>query len=345
MSRRPCSRLVGVIAVAVLMAIASSDDARAQGLKVVGYADVEWTMQQTGDPTDEWHHFFDNHHFNLVAVGWIIDDLLAAAEVEYEHAGEEIILEYGFLAYTGIRNVRIVGGKFIVPFNRFNRDLHPSWINKVPGRPQPYDDVFPATYSDVGLMVSGGAPIGGGSRIVYDAYAVNGLAGDPDEDDWRALRGNDRDRPLDDNKALGGRLGLEMAQGLGIGASAYTGKYADDLRITFLGGDVDYRWRELELRGELVYAMQDRTTADIDRLGAYAQAAYLLSGVSETLARFEPVVRWSLLDRSDENLGDDQDLGIGLNYYLSASSSVRAFWFFVEGSQNDRLVTQWNIVF
>lgn len=344
MYRRPCSRLAGVVVAAVLLTIASSGDGRAQGLKIVGYADVEWSLQQTGDPDDQWHHYFDNHHFNLIGVGWITDNLMAAAEVEYEHSGEEIALEYGFLAYTGIRGIRIAGGKFLVPFNRFNKDLHPTWISKVPGRPLPYDELFPSGYSDAGLWVSGGVPIGGGSRVVYDAYAVNGLAGAEDEVNWRDLRDNNLEGDEGDTKALGARLGLELAQGLGIGASGYTGKYADDLRLTFLGADADYHWRELELRGELVYGMQDRTTGDVKRVGFYAQGAYMLSGVSQALANFEPTVRWSMIDFSDEDFNLN-DLAVGLNYYVSASSSVRAFWFFVEGSDNDRLVTQWNVVF
>ncbi len=35
-------------------------------------------------------------------IGNIHQDLFAAAEVEYEHAGEEIALEYGYFAYTGM---------------------------------------------------------------------------------------------------------------------------------------------------------------------------------------------------------------------------------------------------
>jgi hypothetical protein len=35
--------------------------------------------------------------------------------VEYEHAGEEIALEYAYFGYTGIKNLRILAGKFIAP--------------------------------------------------------------------------------------------------------------------------------------------------------------------------------------------------------------------------------------
>lgn len=344
MSRRPCPRLAGVAIGAALLTIAHSGDASAQGLKLLGYADVEWSLEQTGDADNAWHNHFDNHHFNLIGVGWITDNLLATAEVEYEHSGEELGFEYGFLAYTGFRGIRIAGGKFLIPFGRFNKDLHPTWINKLPAHPLPYDQIFPEGYSDAGLWVSGGLPIGSGSRFIYDAYVVNGLAGEPDEEVWEELKGNNLEGDAGSMKSVGARLGIELAQGLGIGASGYTGKYAEDLRISFLGGDIDYHWRELELRGEAVYGMQDRTTGDVSRFGFYLQGAYLLSSVSPTLANFEPAIRWSRVDFSDEDF-DLYDVGLGLNFYVAASSSIRAFWFFVQGSDNDRLVTQWNIAF
>ena len=136
--------------------------------------------------------FFDNHHFKFVALGDIYGDVFAGAEVEYEHAGEEIALEYGYLGYAGIRNLRIIAGKFIVPFGRFNKDLHPTWINRMVDRPHGFSNVFPNTYSDVGIWVSGALPLGSANRVVYDAFVVNGLMG-PDGSDIRGMRGNDRE--------------------------------------------------------------------------------------------------------------------------------------------------------
>jgi hypothetical protein len=374
------ARIAWSLALGTLGAVAVSGDLHAQGLKVVGYGDVEWTLEQSeGDPDDpdddEWDHFFDNHHFNLILVGWIINDLQVGGEVEYEHAGDEIALEYAYLAYTGIRNLRLVGGKFIIPFNRWNKDLHPTWISKVPGRPPVYSNVFPSTYSDVGLWVSGAAPVAEGTRITWDAYIVNGLKGDPDALSFRGLRDNPEDEG-DDNKAVGGRLGLEFPQGLGIGGSAYTGKYAEDpdtednLNVTFLGADIDYHWRGLELRGEFVSGMQDLSDAfkattglgDATRTGFYAQASYILTETEGPLSSLEPVVRYSWVSFEEEELGeidetlDTQELGIGFSYYIGASSAVRLAYFFnlendvfgasgTESLDNDRLVGQFTVAF
>ncbi len=355
-------RAPGLAALALVAVVAFAGNLRAQGLKIFGYGDLEWSYEQTGDPNDEWHQFFDNHHFNLVLVGWIMGDVQASAEVEYEHAGDEISLEYGYVAYTGLRNVRLVGGKFIIPFNRFNRDLHPTWINKIPGRPLVYENVFPTTYSDVGIWASGGLPLARGARVVYDAYVVNGLAGAPDELNFRDLRENDRDKPADDNKAVGGRLGIELPAGLGIGASVYTGGYAKDpatderLDVTFLGADADYHWQGLELRGEFAYARQELTgNVDADRAGFYAQAAYQLVKAEGPLSRFEPVVRYSLVRFDDAPYGfaegelDREELVVGLNYYLAPSAAVRVAYFFnterADKVKNNKLVTQFSVGF
>jgi hypothetical protein len=351
-------RVSGLAALALVAVVAFGGDLKAQGLKVFGYGDLEWSLEETGNPDDQWHNFFDNHHFNLLFLGWIMDDLQAAAEVEYEHAGEEIELEYGYVAYTGLRNVRLAGGKFIIPFNRFNRDLHPSWINKVPGRPLVYDNVFPTTYSDVGLWLSGGAPVGDRARIVYDAYMVNGLKGAADEFDFRALLENDRDEPDDDNKGVGGRLGVELPIGLGVGASVYTAGYAKDvatgerLDVTFYGADAGYTWRGLDLRAEFVRAKQDLTGGvDADRTGFYAQVAYQPVTARGALAKFEPVVRYSLVDFDDVAYGgqegefDSQEFVVGLSYYLASSAAVRLAYFFnIEKDafkeDNDKLTAQ-----
>jgi hypothetical protein len=189
MGRKPLFSLVVGAALGIAL-VTAPQPVFGQGLMVTGYADIEFTVAGVGSGDEEL--FFDNHHFNLIFMGSLIKNVFAAAEVEYEHAGEEIALEYGYISYTGFKNLRIMGGKFIVPFGRFNKDLHPTWINKIPGRPHGFRNVFPQTYSDVGLWVSGGVPVGrSGARVVYDAWVVNGLMG-ADSGDIRGMRGNDR---------------------------------------------------------------------------------------------------------------------------------------------------------
>lgn len=349
MTRRLCDARLAFVAAGVLVVLAIAPEAQAQGFQLAGYADIEWVAAQTNDPDDEWNNFFDNHHFNLIGLAWVTEDLSGAVEVEYEHAGTEIALEYGYIAYLGIPHLRLVGGKFILPFNRWNKDVHPTFISKMPDRPIVYNNVFPATYSDVGVMASGASAVGTSARIMYDVYVVNGLKGDADESDFTELRANDREKPdRDDNKAVGGRLGVEFPQA-GLGISAYRGDYAktatDGLGISFLGLDGDVHWQGLELRGEYVRASQDLTTGDAnERSGYYVQAAYA------TPLNLEPTVRFSAIDFAEAS-GDAQELGIGVNYFLSASGTLRfAYYFEMEEEaafekDNNKFVTQFVVVF
>ncbi len=343
--RRFCFGLVAVL-VAVIFA---PPPAVGQGLMVTGYADFEANF--TSIDADNSNFFFDNHHFNVILIGDVVKDLFVAGEVEYEHAGEEIALEYAYFGYTGIKNLRILAGKFIVPFGRFNKDLHPTVINKMPDRPHGFRNILPQTYNDVGLWISGVAPLGmDGTRVVWDGFIVNGLMGD-DGGDIRGGRDNDRESRTgerDDNKAVGGRLGLELAaQGVDFGVSAYHGNFsndaASDLNLTLIGADAAFRYKGLELRGEVVHADQEATAGDLSKTGGYVQAAYFVT------PKWEPVVRYSL--RNFDGASDDlRRLSFGLNFYVAAASSVRvAYHKNMEEtgfeSDNDAIIAQWNIIF
>lgn len=223
MRRRLTAGIVSGALVAIFMG--SPAGALGQGLTVSGYADFEAVVNNfNADDTD---FYFDNHHFNLIMVGSLVNDLLAAFEIEYEHAGEEIAMEYGYFGYTGLKDVRILAGKFIVPFGRFNKDLHPTTINKIPGRPHGFRDILPQTYNDVGLWLSGASSFNDDGRFVWDAYAVNGLLGE-EGDGLRGMRDNDREKATfgrDDDKAVGARIGVEFPYtGIDIGTSNLHGQ-------------------------------------------------------------------------------------------------------------------------
>lgn len=335
---------------AICLLLSSAAGAEAQGLTVTGYADFEMRLDDIGSADKKF--YFDQYHFNLIMVGTITDDLFVAFEGEYEHAGEEITMEYGYFGYTGFDDINILVGKFIVPFGRFNKDLHPTPINRVPDRPHGFSDILPQTYNDVGLWVTGAKAVGADNRVVFDLFAVNGLTGN-DGAGIRGMRDNDRENASfgrDDDKALGGRLGFEAPYtGFDIGASVYTGKYAESavgesLRLTLLGVDGSYQRDGLTLRGELVRASQDATGGDLTKTGGYAQASYLLdNGI------VEPVVRFSTKNMPGDGL-DQSRFSAGVSLYVSASSSVRlAYSVNTEKSgfeaDNNTFVAQFNVIF
>jgi len=320
-------KLMSVLAFVLAFSMISSR-ILSQGLMVYGYADFEVNWENP-DGSGDSQFYFDDHHFNMVVFGQITGNLFADVEVEYEHAGTELNFEYGYIGYTGIKNLRIMAGKFIIPFGRFNKDLHATWINKMIDRPNGFKNILPQTYSDVGIWLSGAIPMNNGTRVTYDMFAINGLMG-PDGGDIRGMRGNARDKfpggGRDNSKTLGGRLGFEFApQGLDFGVSVLSGNYSDDpvndLSLTWVGADAAFRKSGFELRGEIIHANQESSEGDLKKTGGYGQLAYLIK------SRYEPVVRYSSRNMPGDS-GDKSRLSIGFNYYLSPSSVVRLNYHF-----------------
>lgn len=294
-------------------AVAVPTAARAQGLLVSGYAveEFNWAQTATGHANT-----FDARNFNLIVLGQLRGDVFAAAEVEMEHAGEEIGLEYGYLAYTRWPQANIVVGKFLVPFGRFNQDLHPAWINKIPGRPLPNNAVFPVDYGDVGVMVRGAAPVGPTGRVTYDFWGVNGLAGAPGAS-IRDLRDNRID--VDNNVALGTRIGFVTSMGLDVGSSIYNGTYNDsaDLNLRIIGLDATFHRNLLELRGEWMTAVQDTSASSSwTKSGFYLQGSYALR------PSVEATMRYSQVDFPGAG-ADQSTISLGISLYPSDAAAFR----------------------
>ncbi|HLG04879.1 MAG TPA: porin [Gemmatimonadales bacterium] len=300
------------LSLALAWTLVQAAPASPQAIHVTGYGSVEFLSQQGSKAT------FDAHNLNLILVGKLRNHLFAAAEVEYEHGGEEIALEFAYLAFTRIRYLNLIAGKFIVPFGSFNVN-HPAFINKVPGRPFGFDRVIPVTYNDVGVMVRGGLPTGRLTRVTYDAWAVNGLAGDPGGD-LRGMRDNNID--VDGSKFFGGRLGFVGPHGFDIGASVHTGVYNDenDLRVTLFGVDATFQHSGFELKGEFVQANQQTTAEDLKKRGFYGQASYLAT------TWFEPTVRFSQMDFPGESNRDLREVSLGASFYPSDFGALRIFY-------------------
>jgi len=331
--------LLGALAVGTL----TPTRAAAQGLTVSGYGDMEMWVKNLGSDSKEFT--FDNHHVNLILTGAITDNIFVATELEYEHAGSETAFEYGYMGYD-FGDTRIIGGKFLLPFGRFNMDLHPTPLNKIPERPLGFKNVMPAGYADVGVWLQGAKAINDESRVTYDLYAVNGRTGE-DGAGIRGMRGNPED--VDNDKAIGGRLGFELPfQGLDFGASFYTGKYGvsdsgADLRITMTDLDAQYMKDGFSLRGEYVHASQDASGGDLTKSGGWVQAAYWVN------ARVEPVVRFGTLSMPGES-SDAKRLSMGVSFQVSPASIFRvAFMRNMEKSgfkkENDVFMTQFNVIF
>lgn len=260
---------------------------------------------------------FDNTYYNLF-VGVTIKDLLAT-EVQYEneHGGSEYEVRVGQidLLLNPLFNLRF--GKFLVPIGSFNPYLYPEYITKSPAKPFALSEIIPVTWSDVGFDLFGKYEFGINKNINYNLFAINGLkdtSKNTDSDskyvgNIRAMRGNNLEEDKSD-KGLGGRVGITPIDGLELSFSGYTGSYTADSSKKLSIGDIDlaYELGNFTFRSEYVYAIQQAKQFDVIKKGGYAQISYLLKPV-------EPVVRFDLIDFSNDTKQNRQRVAVGLNYY------------------------------
>lgn len=260
-----------------------------------GYGDLIYT-QPTGDDADP--GTFDLTHFNPIIGARLGDRARTELELELEHGGSEIKVEYAFFDYEFVPGLSTRVGKFLVPIGRFNDVLHPSFRWPQITRPAMFRDVVPEVWSDVGAELFGDAELSSSTSIEWTVYAVNGLGGGKlaaiaaNDEPIRKLRDNVVDQNAD--KGLGARFVLELFQDaehgeLAIALSGYTGALDPDgaLRLTIADAALSSRLGPVHVEAE--YA-QSFLGPDDDAFQAHTHGVYLQAGVP--VGPIEVIARW-----------------------------------------------------
>ena len=307
----------------------------------------------------------------------VSDRFLFEGELEFElEEGVTVTsLEYAQIDYTVSNNLKLIAGKFLLPFNTFIERRHPTWINPMVSPPPVYghhggagptDPLLPIL-SDVGVQVRGTFNVGRFGYLTAAGFATQGPAletegeeeaGHEAEDGHGALPEVAFGTNFEDNnedKMFGGRLGFGVAPYFEVNLSALTGAYdvAGDLRFTGYGAHLEGRYAGFVLHSEWLRTEQEiaeagtpPTVETLDRDGYYVQLSYLHG-------KWQPLVRWSQIfagDLEGETAveGGDQ-LGIGLSYWIQPSLVVKLEYLVnYEGGpdvDNNRLALQWGFGF
>ena len=173
------------------------------------------------------------------------------------------------ISYEVCDNFIIGGGLFAVPFGQYHNHFDPPWVDKFPDDPLAFDAIAPV--SEVGFYAKGVVP-SGTTRWTYDLYATNGpnlitddpnAAGQLDFDDFT---------DLNNNKAVGGRLGFLPFPDMEMG---YSVQYSEPSPPGFpnvhaLMQAADFHWKPLvkplggqfDLAAEWIWSKVDNTTYD-----------------------------------------------------------------------------------
>jgi hypothetical protein len=286
---------------------------------------------------------FDASHFNPILSVRMADELSGELELEFEHGGAGINIEYAMIDWTplGSRALVVRAGKFLVPFGRFNEQLHPSFRWAQIDRPLMMAEIVPVEWSDVGLQVRGEVKHDA-IALAYTVFAGNGLDEHPGataETDEGALgfiaglRSNLADSNLD--KGIGARAEVKVAHGetrvVSVGVSGYTGRTSPagdpdgPERLTMADVDLQLRLGGLIVNAEAAqsfFGSKAHGYFQTFERGAYAQVGYV-AGRTTVLGRYDYVSLGSQTGGVVGPLVADQQLVGTVKFAPSAAWSVR----------------------
>jgi hypothetical protein len=245
------------------------------------------------------------------------DRWLLNSEIEYEHAGGEVSVEFAYIDYLWRPQVNVRAGLLLVPMGFIN-ELHEPTVFLGANRPDVERLIIPTTWRENGFGLFGDA-----GPFTYRAHVVNGFRGAGFT--AGGLRGGRQkgNQAKAEDLAWVGRLDFTGIPGLLVGGSAYLGDSGQDLVTSggrgigvgtqILEAHFEWKWQGLELRALGVQAELD-DVADLNQAlkltgnqsvgerleGHYVQLGYdVLAGRGREQA-FIPYVRWEAYNTQDE---------------------------------------------
>jgi hypothetical protein len=259
------------------------------------------------------------------------DRISLHTEVDFEHAAQEMELEYAYVDFLVNPAFNVRAGAVLMPAGPLNEFHEPTLFYSVE-RPYVQNAIIPTTWQEGGAGLFGSLL----QDLKYRLYVVSGLSAS-DFSDSTGIRGGR-------GKVAGGsgsvakvppRTGEELAgvgrleyvgiPGLSLGTSGYTGganqtteDALESVRVTLLEGDFRYRIAGLDIQG--VYAQINvsdpekiTTTSGTPpvttfkkigekMVGWYGEAAYHLLGLisPETEQDLVAFVRWEQINTQEE---------------------------------------------
>ncbi|HET9551889.1 MAG TPA: hypothetical protein VFP50_02885 [Anaeromyxobacteraceae bacterium] len=285
-----------------------------KGLSIGGYGEMTYTNVRQGadDQSDLLRA--------VLYVGYRFSDrIVMNSEIEFEHAGKEVAVEFAYLDFLVNDALRVRAGNLLVPMGITNELHEPPFFNGVL-RNDVEKNIIPATWSENGVGLHGEY-----AGLRYQAYLINGLdvqAASAEEPvsagEWlrraRTLGGEAR------AQTLAGVLALHYAAGPAtVGGSVYHGRAGQGLRtaageavqadVTIAEAHATVAWRGVAAKA--LYAAGSLTdTALLEQVlpnnpvlgsrvrGGYVEAAYdvLTLATPGSEASLSPFVRYEAYD-------------------------------------------------
>jgi hypothetical protein len=322
---------------------------------LAGDASAEFTARSGEDP-------FFAATFNPFFLWKLSDQLLFEGKLEINFEDNEVNVEFetADISYLFNDYITIAAGRFLNPMNFYDERQHQVWIRKLPDNPLAvHDGLLPE--SDNGLQLRGVVPIGP-TKLEYAGFVINApdLITAPDDfSDLGMLEFNNASN-RGGHVAVGGHVGFipipQIEVGYGIQRSRVGPR---DRAVENVLQSADFNFVSdspmlkglLALRAEWVWSHVGHFVFDPDgrqgfgplsfnnnRNGGYAQVSYRPTHIdNDYLKNFEGVFRYDRLNQLHTPVGfDEQRWTLGLNYWLTPSTVVKAAYEFDDKNGSGR---------
>ena len=239
---------------------------------VHGYGEMHLQMPDNGPSLIDQHRFVIGIHSELA------DWIHLNAEIDFEHAAQELEFEYGQLDFLLTNNLNARAGVMLMPMGNLN-EFHEPPLFWTAERPEFHSKIIPSTWQQGGAGIFGQL----GEGINYRLYAVNALQGistgtDGDSGYFRDEDGLRKGRlQMDYTKvhdfALTGRLEKKVNGGQ-LGFSFYTGDSTNGHineggNVTMLEADMKWRKGAFELNNSIANV----SISDADEMNTFCASA------------------------------------------------------------------------
>jgi len=310
---------------------------RESGLSIGGYGEVRLRSFQNQDDDNE-EAVFDALRAVLYVGYKYNDKWVFNSELEFEHAGTggggSVSTEFMTIDYLHADELNFRAGLLLIPMGFVNEIHEPTFFFGAE-RPEVEKRIMPSTWRENGAGIFGTIA----ERVHYRAYVVNGFDGSGFDRD--GLRGGRQKggRALSDDFAFVGRVDVDLADGLLVGGSVYTGQSGQEQKVNnqllpdmtthIYEVHAQYKGNGLSLRALWSEAFVDEAgkfnqivaNANLaNRMqGWYVEAAYdILPFFRDSQATLEPYFRFEQWDTQDEtSTGITKDLTQDVDLYVA----------------------------
>ncbi|HEB88625.1 MAG TPA: hypothetical protein ENI85_03560, partial [Deltaproteobacteria bacterium] len=253
-----------------------------RGLSVGGYGEVRLRSFQNTDDDDE-NDVFDALRAVFYVGYKFNDNWILNSELEFEHGGTggagSVSTEFLTLDYLWKEEANLRVGLVLIPMGFVNEIHEPNFFFGAE-RPEVERVILPSTWRENGVGIYGRVA----DRVEYRAYVVNGFRGA----DFSAggLRGGRQkgSKALANDFAFVARVDVDVAPGLLVGGSVYTGQTGQeedvngqdlpDAMLTLYEFHAQYKAHGLSLRGLW-------TEARLDEAGRLSRIVDTTPGVTD----------------------------------------------------------------